>query len=114
MQKIMDNHFFRVENVQSLEALVKQSQSTPVVIFKHSTTCGISASAYREMQQVPNEVNLIDVQSAREVSQEIEKKVGIRHESPQVIVLRRGKAVWNASHSQIKAKAVAAALEENN
>ena len=111
---MMDNHFLRVENKQSLTELLKRSESTPVIIFKHSTTCPISASAYREMQQVPNEVNLIEVQKAREVSEELEKKLGIRHESPQVVVVRRGKAVWNASHWQIKANAVAAAVQENS
>lgn len=110
---MMDNHFIRIENEQRLQDLLQRSQTVPVIIFKHSTTCPISASAYREMQQVANEVNLIEVQSGRALSQKLEETLGIRHESPQVIVLRRGKAVWNASHWQIKANAVADAVREN-
>jgi bacillithiol system protein YtxJ len=109
----MGNQFFRVKDTTSLEALMERSQANPVVIFKHSTTCPISASAYREMEQVDSEVNLIEVQSARSVSEELEKRLGIRHESPQVIVLRQGKVVWDASHWKIKAGAVADAVREN-
>jgi bacillithiol system protein YtxJ len=65
------------------------------------------------MEQVDGEVNLVEVQSARSVSKEIATRVGIAHESPQVIVLRRGKAVWNASHFQIKANVVTAAVQSN-
>jgi len=65
------------------------------------------------MQHVPDEVNLVEIQSARAVSDEIEQKLGVPHESPQVIVLRGGKAVWNASHFQIKATEVSAAVKDN-
>jgi bacillithiol system protein YtxJ len=109
----METHFFRVKDPQSVEDLIKQSETGPVIIFKHSTTCPVSASAYREMEQVDGEVNLIEVQNARSVSKEIATRVGIEHESPQVIVLRRGKAVWNASHFQIKANVVTAAVQAN-
>jgi len=109
----MENQFSRVMDMPSLEALIERSQANPVVIFKHSTTCPISASAYQEMQQLAAEVNLVEVQSARPVSEELEKRLGIRHESPQVIVLRKGKAVWDASHWRINVGAVADAVREN-
>jgi len=109
----MENHFLRVKDIGSLEDLISASNANPVVIFKHSTTCPISASAYREMEQLGSEVHLVEVQSAGAVSQELESRFGIRHESPQVIILRRGKAVWNASHWQIKANAVATAIRDH-
>ncbi len=109
----METHFFRVNDTESVEDLIRQSETGPVIIFKHSTTCPISASAYQEMEQVDGEVNLIEVQNARSVSSEIATRIGIAHESPQVIVLRRGKAVWNASHFQIKANVVTAAVQAN-
>jgi bacillithiol system protein YtxJ len=109
----MGDNFVRVKDTRSLENLIARSQTAPIIIFKHSTTCGISSSAYREMQHVPDEVNLVEIQSARAVSDEIEQKLGVPHESPQVIVLRGGKAVWNASHFQIKATEVSAAVKDN-
>ena len=59
-------------------------------------------------------VNLLEVQSARELSREIAVVTGVEHETPQVIVLRDGKAVWNASHYDVKAGAVSEALQANS
>jgi bacillithiol system protein YtxJ len=109
----MENHFSRIKDKQVLEELVKRSESEPVIIFKHSSACPVSAMAYEEMQHVGKEVHLVVVQSDREVSREIEAQTGLEHESPQVILLRRGKAVWDASHWKVKANAVLAAVQEN-
>lgn len=51
--------------------------------------------------------------SARELSAEIENRLGVDHQSPQVIVLRNGQVVWNASHFKITADAVAEAVRES-
>jgi bacillithiol system protein YtxJ len=109
----LENHFLTVSDIETLEGLSERSNETPVVIFKHSTTCGVSSIAYRELARVQGVVALVEVQSAREISREIEARTGIEHESPQVIILRNGKAVWHASHSRIKADAVEQAAREN-
>lgn len=105
----MEN-FVRITEPNVFGQLVERSHRQPIVIFKHSTTCPISAGAYREMEQFPGEVALIEVQNARELSREVEVKTGITHESPQVIVLRKGQVVFDASHWDVKAKAVADAV----
>ena len=107
----MGNHFIKVTGAEQFTDLLSRSQEQPVVIFKHSTTCPVSSAAYDEMEQVAGEVVLVEVQRARELSREIEKRTGIRHESPQVLVLENGKVVWNASHFKVKAQAVAEALQ---
>jgi len=109
----MGNGFFRINNRETLDKLLTDSRSKPVVIFKHSNSCGISASAYREMEKLEGQVNLLEVQTARDVSRELADLTGIRHETPQVIVLKDGKAVWNASHFDVKAGAVLKALESH-
>ena len=109
----MKNSFVSITDTKSFEQLLEGSNEQPVVIFKHSTTCPISAGAYREMKTFPGEVELVEVQSAREVSKEIGTRTGIEHESPQVIVLRNGKAVWHASHWKITAEAVEQAVRDN-
>ena len=58
-------------------------------------------------------VGLVTVQTARAVSNEIEARTGVEHETPQVFIIRDGKVLWTASHGQIKAEAVEAALLEN-
>ncbi len=106
----MGNKFLRVDDNEVLENLITSSRDRPVILFKHSNSCSISAAAYREMEHVNEDVRLVEVQSARDVSREIASRTGVRHESPQVIIMRDGKAVWNASHYDVTAKAVAEAL----
>jgi bacillithiol system protein YtxJ len=109
---IMKNHFVKITDAGSFEEMVDRSKRRPVVIFKHSLTCPISAGAYEQMAEFEGEVALIEVQRARELSTEIENRLGVAHESPQVIVLHNGQVVWNASHFKIKADAVTEAVRE--
>lgn len=106
----MDNHFKRLTRAHEFTTLLERSREQPVVIFKHSTTCPISAAAYYEMEGFEGEVVLVEVQRAPELSREIEKLTGIRHESPQVLILEKGQVVWNASHRRVKALAVVEAI----
>ncbi|HEY2962611.1 MAG TPA: bacillithiol system redox-active protein YtxJ [Pyrinomonadaceae bacterium] len=110
----MGNKFFKIDNKETLDKLITDSKSKPVVIFKHSNACGISSAALREMEKLEDEVNLLEVQSARDVSRELADMTGIPHETPQVIVFKDGKAVWNASHFDVKAGAVRKALESQD
>ena len=109
----MENHFSRIAGKQALDDLINRSNQEPVVIFKHSTTCPLSAAAYSEMERVPGQVCLVEVQNGQELSREIEARTGIEHQSPQVIILRNGKAVWHASHWKIKTESVEQAAREN-
>ena len=106
----MGNKFFRIDDMAALDNLFADSRNKPVIVFKHSNACSISSRAYREMEQFEGQVNILEVQSAREVSREFANLTGVRHETPQVIVLRDGKAVWDASHFDVKAAAVADAV----
>ena len=108
----METQFATVADEEALEELFARSQEGPVVIFKHSNTCPISAMAYQRMKGVPG-VSLLVVQRSRELSRSVEERTGVRHESPQVLVLRGGRSVWSASHFDITAEAVAQAVKEN-
>ena len=96
----------------ALDAAIAESRERPVVIFKHSRTCGISCEAFDELHahlaDAPGEAsyNMITVQSHRGVSDEAAARFGVRHETPQVILLRDGLPVWNASHFRITAQAL--------
>jgi bacillithiol system protein YtxJ len=109
----MGNHFTQITDTATLDQLLARSNDAPVILFKHSTTCPISSAAYEQMSKVKADVSLVVVQRAREVSNEIVERTGIRHESPQAIVLRNGQAVWNASHFEITVGAVEQAVREN-
>jgi bacillithiol system protein YtxJ len=109
----MGNRFHKISQQQDFEELITRSNQEPVAILKHSTTCPISAAAYRDMEEFSGDVSVVEVQSARALAQEIDARTGVRHESPQVIVLRNGKAVWHASHWQITADAVEQAMRQH-
>ena len=108
----MGNKFLRIDDHTALDNLLSDSKQKPVILFKHSNACPISARAYREMEKL-EDVNLLEIQAAPEISREVEKLTGVRHESPQVILLRDGKAVWDASHFDVNAASVSQALESN-
>jgi bacillithiol system protein YtxJ len=109
----MDTQFTDVADGEALEQLFARSHEQPVVLFKHSNTCPISAMAYQRMQQAATGAALLVVQRSRELSRQVEARTGVRHESPQVLVLRRGQSVWTASHFDITAEAVEQAVKEN-
>jgi bacillithiol system protein YtxJ len=104
-------NFIEVNSIEKLDKLFEESNEKPVVLFKHSVTCPISAGVYYEVAEVEADVNLVIVQNARDISNEIASKTGIRHESPQAIVLKNGKPVYHASHYDITAQDVENSLE---
>lgn len=107
----MQGNFTPVGSIDALDRLVARSEQQPVVLFKHDTTCPISAAAYREMSQLADDVALVDVGQHEDVAQEIEARTGIKHESPQVLVLDHGQAIWSASHYDITDESVSEALQ---
>ncbi|HVF88146.1 MAG TPA: bacillithiol system redox-active protein YtxJ [Pyrinomonadaceae bacterium] len=108
----MEIQFTKVDDIHTLDEWLDRSHQQAVVLFKHSSTCPISSAAYREMKQLGTEVGIVVVQRARDVSREVAARTGVRHESPQVFIIRNGQSVWTASHWNITSDAVAAALRE--
>ena len=104
--------FKPVAELSALDDLLARSQDAPVVVFKHSATCSISADVYRDVARYEGDIALVVVQTARPLSNEIAARTGIRHESPQAIILRNGKAVWHAAHYDITAPDLRRAVEE--
>ena len=109
----MGKQFFRIDDRATLDGLISDSKQKTVLVFKHSNACGISARAYRELQKLEGQVNLLEVQAVPELSREVESLTGVKHETPQVILLRDGKAVWNTSHFDVTVASVSQALESN-
>jgi bacillithiol system protein YtxJ len=106
-------NYTEITSIPEWEKVLQESKEKPVLLFKHSTTCPVSAAAYREFTSFETEVNayLVKVIESRPVSKEIESNLGVQHQSPQAIVLSNEKSVWNASHWNITEKSLAKALE---
>ena len=94
----------------SLDELVEESHQHPVVLFKHDPYCGVSAAAQEELEDLDGEIVVLDVSRQHDLKREVAERTGVRHESPQVIVLRGGQVAWAASHFKITADAVRQAL----
>ncbi len=105
----MAANFIDVVSIDELNEIFAASANEPVVLFKHSSTCGISADLYDQMQRVDGDIYLIVVQDARDVSDAIADRTGIRHQSPQAFVIRDGKAVYHGSHYGIDTSQIDAA-----
>jgi bacillithiol system protein YtxJ len=107
-----ENGFMELNDALRLDELLSHSAEQPVILFKHSATCGISARAYREMTKLEKPIALVTVQKARALSNEIASRFALPHETPQVLIVRDGKLAWSASHFRITADAVKHAVEE--
>ena len=115
----MSTDCVKIESTGDLEKMFSESAERPVLFFKHSLTCPISAHAYSQFQRYLESAEskqarncLIVVQSAREASQRLAKLVGIQHESPQAIVVRGGHATWTESHFGITSDGLTSAVIE--
>jgi bacillithiol system protein YtxJ len=109
-----ENGFMELNDTQRLDELLNHSGEEPVILFKHSNSCGVSARAYREMAKLAAPVGIVTVQDARALSNEIESRFGLPHETPQVLIVREGTLAWSASHFRITAEAVMNALQETS
>ena len=94
-----------------LEHLFVRSQDTPILVFNYDIGCPISATAYIQMLRLGGDIPLIDVTREEDITRTLAQRTGVQHESPQVIVLRYGRAVWFVSHFAITAGAVKRALQ---
>ena len=97
--------------LREVEELETVFEAPLAVLYKHSPTCGLCTMAAEELAafmganpDIP--VYQVDVLRDRPLAVEVERRLEIRHESPQAIVFRRGEAVWNGSHRAVTADAL--------
>ncbi|QJD83514.1 bacillithiol system redox-active protein YtxJ [Cohnella herbarum] len=101
-------------NIQQLTSLDQWEQvrkgttAKPLLVFKHSTSCSVSAGAHEELMRFieDDKANTVDyaivhVIEDRPVSNTIAEQLDIKHASPQAILVQDGQPVWNTSHWHI-------------
>lgn len=101
---VMKANFIEINSPERLEDLFARSYEVPVLLFKHSISCPISSEVHRIVADIDADVHLIVVQTARHVSNAVAEKTGVRHESPQAIILKDGRPVYAASHFDVAAE----------
>lgn len=100
--------WINLKDLGQLNEIITISEEKPVVIFKHSTRCSVSRMA---LKQFENEFNLqgkmdayfLDLIENRAISNEIASKFDVVHQSPQLLLIKNGKCIYNISHSDIDA-----------
>lgn len=97
---------------EQLKQAIESSVENAVILFKHSTRCSISSMAKSRFESNWNtdlsdvSVYYLDLIAHRNISNEIAELTGIEHQSPQAIVLKNKEVIYDASHSEISAKAI--------
>ena len=92
---------------EQLDQIKNDDSNETILIFKHSTRCSISSMALNRLErswktsEIAISTYLLDLISYRELSSQIEKEFGVYHESPQLILIKNGKAIYDASHMAI-------------
>jgi bacillithiol system protein YtxJ len=101
-----------LESMGDLDKAAKLSHQKTVVLFKHSTRCSISRFVLKQFENTYDipadkmEIYFLDLIEYRPISAEIAERFGVTHQSPQMIVLKDEKAVYDSSHESIDAKAL--------
>ena len=112
-----DNHrqpvkWIELTGSQELNALVDASYSKPQLIFKHSMTCGVSGMTKRRFESEAGNnaerlaFHLLVIQKNRELSKQVAVQFQVRHESPQVLIVKNGTVIAHASHWLIDSMAL--------
>ncbi|HIB48099.1 MAG TPA: bacillithiol system redox-active protein YtxJ [Flavobacteriaceae bacterium] len=108
-EEIVEVPWHVLSEMQQLDEIAEISKTTPIAIFKHSTRCGISRMVLRNFESGYNlsddqiKLYFLDLLSHRDISDEVGYRFQVIHQSPQLIVVKNGVAVANASHHSIRA-----------
>jgi bacillithiol system protein YtxJ len=119
LEDVVSQTLNELHSIEALHQVIEESKTRPVLIFKHSTSCPISLRAFRQFQSYletadPNlAYNLITVQTDRPVSNEAAATLGVQHETPQAILVRNGREIWQASHYDITVSSLQAAIQKS-
>ena len=106
-----------LDSVEQLDEIRQRSASVPCVLFKHSTTCSISITAKMRFEEAWDfsdsemEAYYLDLLRFRPISGAIAAQFDVHHESPQVLLIRNGKCVYDASHLDIHVRELHEVLE---
>jgi bacillithiol system protein YtxJ len=98
-------------SLDQLDEIVTESKDKQILIFKHSTRCSISRMALKQFEKefdLEDKVKayFLDLIAHRDVSNEIASRFNVVHQSPQLLLIKDGKSIYDVSHSDIDAEAL--------
>ncbi|HTE30777.1 MAG TPA: bacillithiol system redox-active protein YtxJ [Chryseolinea sp.] len=97
-----------LKSTDQVDEIREESKSNPVLIFKYSNRCSVSQLALDRLERKWSEEDtagikpyFLDLINFREISNRIAHQFEVEHESPQVIVIKDGRSVYDGSHFDI-------------
>ena len=104
--------WIQLTEMETLNEIAETSKKQTVAILKHSTSCGISRMVLRQFEQSydlkEEQVKLyfLDLLTYRDISNKIASRFNVPHQSPQLLVIKDGKVVFETSHSSIQSEKI--------
>ena len=99
-------NWINIVSANQLEEIKERSKTVPQVIFKHSIRCSISSMAKSRLERSAQPENIdfyfLDLINYRALSTKLAEEFEVSHESPQVLIIKHGKCVYDESHSAIR------------
>ncbi len=104
-------NWIELNSLEQISLIIEKSKEKPQIIFKHSTRCSISSIAKNRLErseELPDaDFYFLDLIRHRAISDTIAVQFSVYHESPQVLVIRKGECVYDESHSAINMNDIA-------
>lgn len=108
----INKDWVHLTEVEQLNELITESSSIPIVIYKHSSRCGLSFMTENkleegwEMLQPKVRLYFLDLIRYREISTAVAERFNVRHQSPQILIIKNGNCVYNTSHHEINVNTI--------
>ncbi len=94
-----------LKTIEELDLIQQKSFTNPQVIFKHSTRCSISSMALSRLEREEAPLNIdfyfLDLIALRNISNAVSEKFQVPHQSPQILVIKNGRCIFDESHNSI-------------
>ncbi|GGG09427.1 bacillithiol system redox-active protein YtxJ [Paenibacillus abyssi] len=116
----MTEKIHALTTVEQWNTALEGAADKPLLVFKHSTRCSVSAGAYDELMNFLEDAKgpkfdtaMVLVVEDRPVSNAIEERLSLKHASPQAILIENGKVIWSATHWNITYSSLEEQLSEH-
>jgi len=110
--KDINKDWINLSEPEQLSELIMESNSTPIIIYKHSSRCGLSFMTEKKLEegwellQPKVKLYFLDLIRYRNMSSMVAEKFNIRHQSPQILIIKNGICVYSTSHYDINVETI--------
>ena len=108
----INDAWITLSDKEQLNEIIRESEKTPVVIYKHSTQCGLSSMTKNILDEGWVQLKphtrfyFLDILSYRDISNRIADTFNVSHQSPQILIIKNGQSVFNTSHHNINVETI--------